>query len=98
MKRGGNQPPPSRSEIKTKSKRDIRVFEQEQVDPPADGSSKDRSNPEEPELLQGPPVSGKDSRAGATRRIYRGIRYGNADQVNQREGQADCDWSEACWN
>src|SRR5260221_13698884 len=54
----------------------------------ADDGADDRGYPEQPELLQRP-AADKQRRAGAPRRVHRGIRHRNADQVDQREAEAD---------
>jgi len=54
------------------------------------------SNPEEPELADSP-ITDKQRDTCASRRIDRSIRHWNADEVNQRQREANRDGSKASW-
>jgi hypothetical protein len=57
----------------------------------------DGSEPEQPELLDGPPTD-KERGTGAAGGIHRKIRDGNADEMDERKPKADCDRGEALWS
>ena len=68
------------------------TFENRLVYEARDCGADHRSQPEQPELLKGP-ASDEQRGCSAARRIDRGVRHRDADQMDQREGEAD---GEAC--
>ena len=67
----------------------LRTASDEGIDHAGEGAAEDRRDPEEPELSQGPPLR-EDGGPGAARGVERVIRDRDADQVDQRHGQANC--------
>ena len=59
-----------------------RLIAQPAIDNAADSAADQRRNPEQPELLQGP-AADEQRRAGAARRVDRGVGDRNADQMDQ---------------
>ena len=56
----------------------------------AEHTADDRRDPEEPQLPDGP-AAREERDARAAGRVHRGVRDGNADEVNERESEADGD-------
>src|SRR5580700_9400308 len=67
---------------------DLVVFVQPSPDEARKSPPQKRRDPEQPQLLEGPP-SDEERRAGAARRIDRQVRDRNADEMHERQGQAD---------
>ena len=69
------------------------------ADVPIDSGTKqsadDRRHPEKPQLLDRP-ASDKHGDAGAARRVDGGVRHRDADQVDQRQAEADRDRRKPC--
>jgi hypothetical protein len=61
---------------------------EEGIDPSGHRPTQDRRDPEEPELLEGPPI-GKDGRRGAARRVEGEIGDRDPGPIDQRHGQTD---------
>ena len=64
------------------------------VDQRAQQGADDRRHPEQPQLRERP-AADEDRHAGAARRVHRGVGHRDADQVDQRQAQADGDRREA---
>src|SRR5580658_3336624 len=73
---------------------DLIVLVQPSPDEARKGPSQKRRDPEEPQLLDGPP-SHEERGARAARRIDRQVRDRNADEMHERQGQADGNPGEA---
>ncbi len=68
--------------------------EQAAVDEAAKYAADQRRHPEKPKLAESPSAN-KERLAGAARRIDGGVGDGNADEVDEREAQANGDGREA---
>ena len=69
-------------------------LEERAVKKAREGSPEERENPEKPELRDRP-AAREHGRSGTARRIDRRVGHGNADEVNQREGEPDRDAGKA---
>ena len=62
------------------------------VEEPSQQAPDQRRHPEQPQLADSPEIASSrhhDRRASGARRVYRGVSDGDADQVDQREAEAD---------
>ncbi len=63
-------------------------FGDERIEDAGNNPADEGRHPKKPKLMNGPPTY-KDRRSSAPRRIHGGVRHRNADEMNERQSEAD---------